>query len=54
MIQDLGVKKKKKKKLEAKIEKLQKIFNKEKEDLKNKQVEKQHNNQNEKFTRRNR
>ena len=53
MNKKLGGKKKKKKKLEAKIEKLQKIFNKEREDLKNKQVEKQHNNQNEKFTRRN-
>ena len=38
MIQDLG------KRMEAKIEKMQKMFNKDLEELKNKQTDEQHNN----------
>ena len=48
MIQDLG------KRMEAKIEKMQEMFNKDLEELKNKQTnrDKQYNNRNEKYTRR--
>ena len=45
VIQDLG------KRLEAKMEKMQEMFNKDLEELKNK--EEQYNNGNEKYTRRN-
>ena len=47
MIQDLG------KKMEAKIEKTQEMFNKDLEELKNKQTDEQYNNWNENYTRRN-
>ena len=47
MIQDLG------KRMEAKIEKMQEMFNKDLEELKNKQTDEQYNNWNEKYTRRN-
>ena len=49
MIQALG------KRMEAKIEKMKEMFNKDLEELKNKQTnrDKQYNNRNEKYTRRN-
>ena len=47
MIQDLG------KRMEAKIEKMQEMFNKDLEELKNKQTDEQYNNWNEKYPRRN-
>ena len=47
MIQDLG------KRMEAKLEKMQEMFNKDLEELKKKQTDEQYNNWNEKYTRRN-
>ena len=47
MIQDLG------KRMEAKIEKMQEMFNNDLEELKNKHRDEQYNNWNEKYTRRN-
>ena len=47
MIQDL------RKRVEAKIEKMQETFNKDLEELKNKQTDEQDNNWNENYTRRN-
>ena len=49
MIQDLGIR------MEAKIEKMQEMFNKDLEELKKKQTnrDEQYNNWNEKYTRRN-
>ena len=47
MIQDLG------KRTEARIEKTQEMFNKDLEELKNKQTDEQYNHWNEKYTRRN-
>ena len=47
MIQDLGKTK------EAKIDKMQEMFNKDREELKNKQTDEQYNNWNENYTWRN-
>ena len=47
MIQGLG------KRMEAKIENMQEMFNKDLEELKNKQTDEQYNNWNENYTRRN-
>ena len=47
MIQDLG------KRMEAKVEKMQEMINKDLEELKNKQTDEQYNNWNENYTRRN-
>ena len=47
MIQDLG------KRMEAKIEKMQEMFNKDLDKLKNKQTDEQYNNWNENYPRRN-
>ena len=47
MIQNLGIR------MEAKIEKMQEMFNKDLEELKNKQTDDQYNNWNENYTGRN-
>ena len=47
MIQDL------RKRMEAKIEKMKEMFNKDLEKLKNKQTDKKYNNWNENYTKRN-
>ena len=47
MIQDLGIR------MEAKIEKMQEMINKDLEELKNKQTDDQYNNWNENYTGRN-
>ena len=47
MIQDLG------KRMESKIEKMQEMFNKDLEELKNKQTDEHYNNWKENYTRRN-